>query len=168
MAIEETREWMLVWNLYELPEIEDRVTNDDWNRISMIARKYYVMRTVDEKRNHTFLVTSGTDCLGCFLLIWTKEPDRPAFHAVHTLLSRQCRGAKAIEAGKLGIAKAFSLEDVERLESWCPANNPESYLFARLCGFKRVGFAPVEWVKNMQRYPIRVVALSREEWEQMP
>lgn len=164
LSIEETREWMLVWNLYQLPEIEDRVTDDQWNNMSSIGRRYHVMKAIEEKKNHTLLVLRDRDCLGCFLLVWTHEKGREPFHMVHTMLTRGCRGADAITAGKLGIAKAFNIEGVEHLESWCPSHNPESYLFARLCGFKKTGFAPVEWVKNMQRFPIRVVSLSRQNW----
>lgn len=164
LHIEETREWMLVWNLYQLPEIEDRVTDDNWNHTSSIARKYQVMKTIEDKKNHTLLVLRDRDIMGCFLLVWTHEQGREPFHCVHTMLTRACRGADALQAGKMGIEMAFSLEGVERLESWCPANNPESYLFARLCGFKKIGFAPVEFLKNMQRFPIRLVGLSREEW----
>lgn len=167
IKVEETRDWFPVWEVYQLPEVVDRVTNDAWDKLTDIARKYHVMRTVEEPRNHTFLVRQGGTLVGCFLAVWTpgrtnSHGDRqPDFHMVHTMLSRACRGAEAVQAGRGALAAVFALDDVDRLESWCPENNSESYYFARMCGFQKVGFAAMPWIKNGKEYPVRVVELRR-------
>lgn len=172
IEVKESRDWQTVWDIYQMPEIIDRVTNDRWDRTPNETKEFYVKQTVENPKNHTFLVWMDGQVVGCFLTIWQVDPETTeatadgqdkGFHMVHTMLTRRCRGSDGIIAGKKAMDAVFSLDDVDELRSWCPTNNPESFYFARMCGWRKAGIAPEKWVKNGQPYEIRVVKISKQD-----
>jgi hypothetical protein len=94
--------------------------------------------------NHVPLVSIDGSPAGCFV---TYAKGRGVFE-VHTFLLKTCRGGTAIAAGKAAMRYLFSLPDVLKLESLCPACLPESYWFARRCGWKSAGVSESKWLKD--------------------
>ncbi len=96
--------------------------------------------------------------VGAFLLM-----PIPYGYEVHTLLTRQCRGARALEAGRQGIAFTFQHTSAQRITSRCPETNPASLWFALRNGFEIVD-RRADWVKHGRAYNSVYVELTRNKW----
>ena len=77
--------------------------------------------------------TDTSDILGFWTVTW-KSSD---VVEIHTCMTEECRGAKAIEAGKTGVNYIMTQTNATKLTSYCPENIPESYVFARKVGFRK-------------------------------
>jgi hypothetical protein len=161
IKIEETREWPLIWLIYQDPSICDRVTNDAWGALDELTRKSHVKLIVENLSNHTFLVWLGDSIAGCFVL----QAKEGGIYEIHTLLHPDCRGRAALKAAREAMKMAFAISGVEKLVSYCPDNLPGVYLFARLCGLKAAGIAAVDWVKNGISYHMKLVELTKQDAE---
>jgi hypothetical protein len=160
LSIAETRDASLVWQIASAPEVFERVTNDAWNALGRHVQRTHVDILVANPKNHILLVLDAGVPVGCFAL----DGKGDGLFEVHTMLLKSCRGANAIAAGKRAIEFAMRIEGVEKLVSYCPTTNPESYWYARICGFHRAGVAAFQWVKHGISYPIRIVELSKKEF----
>ncbi|MDE2098679.1 MAG: hypothetical protein KGL39_15600 [Patescibacteria group bacterium] len=158
-TITETRDDELVWQISELPEIKDRVTNDAWSALGDDVRRAHVRLIVGNPDNHVFLVRDDQRVVGCFII----DRKEDGLFEVHTLLARSCRGAQAIRAGRQAIREAFKLPAVQRLVSYCPGNLPQTYFFAIYCGFHLAGIATWRWLKNGISFPVKIVELNRKD-----
>ena len=83
---------------------------------------------------------------------------------VHTALTRHCRGARALEAGRQGIAFIFQHTEARRITSRCPEDNPASLWYALRCGFE-ITSRQADWVKAGRRYNSVYVELNRSKWK---
>lgn len=172
LTIEETRDADLVWRIAGAPEVFDRITNDEWKALDRRVNRAHVNIIVGKPENHIllaladeprwgqFMLHKDKVVLGCFVM----DCKGNGVFEIHTMLLSHCRGLAAITAGKMAIEFAMQLDGVETLRSFCPADNPESYLYARLCGFHRAGIAAFKWVKHGISYPLKIVELSRKEY----
>lgn len=159
LAITETRDWRIVWDISQHPRVKDRITDDNWTKFSQEFLAGFVEQLVGNPANHALLALADGQVVGC----WILDNKGPGLFEVHTMLLPECRGASAITAGKLAMKFAASLPGVEKLISYCPAHLPEVLLYARLCGFRRAGIAEKPWVKNGESYPLRIVEITRQE-----
>jgi hypothetical protein len=164
LTITETRDWRLVWDISQHPAVKDRITDDHWTKFSDEFLAGFVERLVTHPANHVLLVLKDGAPAGCWIMDAKMGANKDALGAgvfeVHTMLLPECRGADALAAGRRAVTYAFTLPDVKKLISYCPAHLPETYLYARLCGFRKAGIAEKKWIKNGQEYPMRLVELS--------
>ena len=159
LQVEETRDADLVWKIASSPEVMDRISNDEWTALGDHVRRTHVGIITRKPENHIILVLDGKRPVGCFVM----DAKKDGLFEIHTFLLKSCRGADAIQAGKMAMAFAFRLPETQKLISYCPGNNPESYLFARLCGWHKAGVAAFKWVKDGISYPLRIVEISRKD-----
>ena len=159
LEITETRDWSLVWQFCQAPDIVERIVNDAWREMGETVRRAHVKLIVENPRNHTLLVRSDDEFLGCFVLVWKAGNT----FEVHTMLLPRCRGRHAIMAGRMAIQFAFALPDVGHLISYCPANNPQSYLFAIMCGWHKAGIAATQWIQDGIAYPMKIVEMDKTD-----
>jgi hypothetical protein len=163
LTIVETRDWRLVWDISQHPAVNDRITDDQWAKHSKAFLAGFVEGLVTHPNNHVLLVLKSGVPAGCWILDARMTALGAGVFEVHTLLLPECRGADALAAGRRAITYAFTLPDVRKLISYCPAHLPEAYLYARLCGFQKAGLAEKKWIKNGQEYPMRLVELFNHE-----
>jgi hypothetical protein len=159
LAIAETRDWRIVWDISQHPRVKDRITDDHWTKFSQEFLAGFVEQLVGNLANHVLLALVDGQVVGC----WIMDAKGDGVFEIHTMLLPECRGADAIAAGKLAMKFAVTLPGVEKLISYCPAHLPEVLLYARLCGFRRAGIAEKPWVKNGESYPMRLVEITRRE-----
>ena len=100
--------------------------------------------------------------LGLFML----EPQGRG-HIVHTCLLPECRGARAIRAGKLGVAWMFTRTPTAALVSHCWETRPEVLWFAKRVGFEPRTFAPWPFRVNGAQIFSTGVCLTRERWQHL-
>ena len=152
----------MCWQIYQHPEVCDRITNDSWGALDLETRMSHVQLIVENPRNHLLLVRDEEQSgliVGCFLCDQKEE----GTFEVHTMLLPGCRGADAIVAGRLGIKHMMGLPGVQRLVSYCPQSHKEILFFALKCGFHRVGLAALTWIKNGVTYPLQTVELNQKD-----
>lgn len=159
LSIAETRDWQAVWEISQHPRVKDRITDDNWTKFSQEFLSDFVQNLVTKPQNHAVLALLDGRPAGC----WLMDNKGPGLFEIHTMLLPECRGADAIAAGKQALKLAASFPDVEKLVSYCPAHLPETLLYARLCGFRRMGIAEKTWVKNGETYPMRIVEITKAE-----
>jgi hypothetical protein len=101
--------------------------------------------------------------LGYFVL----TPHKTLRHVydVHTLLSKECRGIRALNVAEMGLDLVFNGLDCEILRSQCPDTNKASLLFALRMGFKPMT-KEKDWMKNGVLYESTHVSMTREQWEE--
>lgn len=87
----------------------------------------------------------------------------PGVFEVHTTMLRACRGRDAIRAGRMAIKMMFE-RGVEKLTSYCPACIPEAMVFAKMCGFKKVGMSSQFWIVGGNGYDVTLVELTKEDY----
>jgi hypothetical protein len=167
LTIIETRDWRLVWDIAQHPAVRDRITDDHWTTFSNDYLAGFVERLVTHPANHVLVVLKDGSPAGCWIMDAKADAkiDSPGtgVFEVHTMLLSACRGADALAAGRRAITYAFTLPDVKKLISYCPAHLPETYWYARLCGFRKAGIAEKKWIKNGREYPMRLVELFNHE-----
>lgn len=96
---------------------------------------------------------------GFFLAV----PIEGVFEA-HTLMLPNCRGRRAIEAGRLAICWFFNHRDVEFVRSFYREDHPEVLLFARLCGFSVIGSISPDVLVDGKPLKTRILQLSRSDF----
>ena len=144
IEVQETRDWRLVWQISQHPEIFDRVTNDSWAALDIEVRAAHVQLIVENPANHTFVVTLDGKTAGCFIL----DAKGNGRFELHTLLMPECHGKAGLEAARKALEMVEQYQDVRCIESYCPTNHREILLFAILCGFKKMGVELGKWIKN--------------------
>lgn len=160
LEIQETRDDELVWLISQTPEICDRVTNDAWEAMGNVVRRNHVKIVVENPSNHVLLVKESEKVLGCFLFDFKGNG---TFEA-HTMMCPDCRGLKAIRAGKLALKHIFGIsESVEKIISYCPSNLPQTLFYARWLGFHKTGLAAWSWIKNGIAHAVTIVEFERKD-----
>ena len=144
ITITETRDVETVWRIITDRAVFNRVCDDNWLCKSLDELREIVRGIVENPLNHIPLVTADGNPVGCFVAYAKGH----GVYEVHTFLSEFCRGADAIEAGKAAMKFIFTFPDVFKLVSMCPACLPESYFFARRCGWRTTGISDARWLKN--------------------
>lgn len=160
ITISETRDVETVWKIVHDPSVFDAICDDNWSSKPVGELKDIVRGIVENQENHVPIVFKDEEAVGCFICYAMGN----GVFEIHTCLSFKCRGAEAIEAGKMATQYVLSLPDVNQLYSFCPANLPESYLFARLVGWKRAGLHTAKWVKHGIGHMQRIVQITKSEW----
>ena len=82
---------------------------------------------------------------------------------VHTLLSDNCRGKKAVEVGRKAIKWVFAHTSARALMGDCPDWNPAVAVFARRCGLRRFLRDGNYAFKNGRWQGAWLVKINREE-----
>ena len=159
ITIQESRDVELIWSLVHDPSVFNRVCDDGWLAKPLDELKAIVQGIVTNPANHIPVVFKQGIAVGCFIVyaIGNKIGE------VHTFMSEKCRGRDAIEAGKMAMREIFLLPEIEKLISFCPENIPESYSFAKFCGWKFAGIANHQWVKDGKSYSIKIVEISKQD-----
>ena len=160
ITISETRNLSDVWPIITAREVFFRTIDDNLMAKSVEELKEIVSGILENPLNHTVLVTVESLPVGCFVGIAKGGGEIE----IHTFMRAECRGAQAIEAGKSTMKYLFALPDVSKLTSYCPACLPESYWFARRCGWHNAGIAPWKWLKGGIEHLVTLVAISKEEF----
>ena len=161
MNVIETRDVDAVWKIVTGRDVFPRVCDDNWIHKSLDELKAIVTGLVENPLNHTVLVQDDEGVpIGCFVGIAKGGGNLEE----HTFMSAACRGWDAIIAGKRAMKLLFTLPDVEKLTSYCPACLPESYWFARRCGWHNAGFAEWRWLKNGIEHLVTLVEVNREDF----
>ena len=156
-TITETHDPESVWRIVTDVSVFNRVCDDAWLAKSLDEVKAVVTGVVTNSDNHVLSVVSGGVVLGCFVCYRMAE----GVYEVHTFLTDACRGEFAIAAGKAAMKFMFGLPGVEKLISVCPQCLPESYWFARRCGWRNVGIGREKWVKFGVEYPVQQVEITK-------
>jgi hypothetical protein len=164
LEIDQTLDWETVWAIVHDASVFDRVCDDHWTRKPLRELRDIVRGIVENPHNHALLVTDAGRPVGCFLCYAQGK----GLFEIHTMLTDRCRGADAIQAGRMGTRLMLSLPDVEKLVSFCPANMPEVYLFARFCGWHKDGIAAAKWLKNGVEYAMRIVEATKHDLQELP
>ena len=157
ITIEETREWQPIWHIMQDPEIYDAICDDNWRALPRDSVRLVLKGIVEDVRNHSLLVVQDGICVGAFVCLNKGE----GVFEVHTLLTKDCRGADAITAGKAGMAYMLNRPGVEKLTSLCPTNLPAAYLYARFCGFHKAGVSAIKRLQGGIEYPIKLVEATK-------
>jgi RimJ/RimL family protein N-acetyltransferase len=144
IAICETRDASLVWDISQDDSVRDRITDDKLATFSPEVQAHVLRELVHDPKNHTLAVCVNGAAGGCFMF---DQTDLGVFE-VHTMLLPNARGLSAISAGRMAIKWMFARPEVEKLVSYCPALNPEILFFALRCGFKKAGVIVGGWVQN--------------------
>ena len=163
LDIDHTLDWLTVWTIIHDASVFNRVCDDEWTRKPLHDLKAVVRGIVENPHNHSLLVTDGGRPVGCFLCYAQGK----GLFEVHTMLTDRCRGADAIQAGKMGTRFMLAMPDVEKLVSFCPANMPEAYLFARYCGWHKAGIAAKKWIKEGVEYAMRIVEANKQDLKEI-
>ena len=159
LSIEETLDWPEVWDIVKDSSVFVNICDDGWTAKPPLELREIVRGMVENPFNHVFLVMDKDERVGCFICY---QKDAGVFE-VHTCLTTKCRGADAVQAGKMAMQQILSFNDVDRLVSYCPSNLPQAYVYARLVGFHRGGIAVAKWVKNGIEYSIREVFATKQD-----
>jgi hypothetical protein len=156
--IVETRDFEPVWEIFRSPEVFYRV-NDDTTLYWPVDKWRAVMRrVVDDPNNHLFLVMDDGKPVGCFMCLAKGD----GCLELHTMMTSACRGKAAVLAGKEFTRAALNLPGITRLTSFCPANMPETLLYARMVGWKRGEIHERKWAQNGEEWTMRVVGIDKE------
>lgn len=123
----------LDWVLNSSPEMRDRVLAD---------AAFLVVSLGDmlSPGNKAVRVSVDGRSGGCFLCI----QNEPRVYDIHTLLLRNCRGRRAVEAGRKGAWLLFE-HGAEALTATCPEHLPEVRWFAQAVGFHFVSRGKACW-----------------------
>ena len=156
-TIIETRDPDPIWRIVTDASVFNRVCDDAWLSKPLEDLKAIVLGIVINPANHVLSVMSEGLAVGCFMCARVED----GIYEVHTFLTQACRGASAIAAGKSAMAHMFALPDVSKLISVCPQCLPESYWFARRCGWRNVGIGREKWVKFGVEYPVQQVEITK-------
>ena len=159
IIIRESRDYELVWSLVHDKSVFNRICNDDWMAKPVKELKQIVQGMVLNPRNHIIVVYEEAVATGCAICYAMGDGEME----VHTCFSDRCRGLDAIKAGKMATQYMLSLPDVEKLVSLCPANLPETYWFARACGWEKGGVHDAKWIKDGIENEMRVVFATKKD-----
>lgn len=84
--------------------------------------------------------------------------------AVHATLLAHCRGARAVQACREGLAIAFTHTGAQELMAPVPRSIPQSRWLAWQLGFQYVLTTPPLWRVDGHVFPADVFRLTRQEW----
>ena len=161
ISMRETRNWRRAWRTVGNLEILLRIADDRHRCTSMLEFFVWAKRNVryllTGPDNHFFEVRCDGRIAGGFFL----KGEGAGSYEVHTMLRKDFRGRVAIAIWKFCAATALSWPWVNRLTSYCPVTAPETFLFARLCGFRHVGTHARTWLKNGVEHAMKAVELNK-------
>jgi len=143
-------------SLLDDPEILACVGDEDSPRLSDLP-DFEIFKVNDYR---LLKVTDDYVSIGVFYLF----PIKPRVWEIHTIMSKNCRGKKALEAGRLGLDHMFLFEGAESLMSRCPSDNPACLLYAQMLHFHIVR-SPKDWKRNGEYITSHHVEITRKEWE---
>ena len=159
ITIQESRDVELVWSIVHDPSVFDFVCDDGWLAKPIEELKAIIKGIVENPRNHIPVVFKDGVAVGCFVIYQIGM----GIGETHTFLTEKCRGSEAIQAGKMAMKFIFSLGDIKSLMSFCPANLPQAYFFARRCGWRYSGVHASKWIKKGVEYEIKIVEATKED-----
>lgn len=159
LTISETRDWKLAWKIVTDPSVFDHVCDDKWVKKPEAELQRIIQGIVENPVNHVTVVFIADEPVGLFMGYHVGN----ATLEVHTMLTSRCRGADAIQAGKMAMRFGLNLPGIEKLVSFCPANLPETYLFARYCGWHKAGISTTKWLKNGIEHAMRLVEATKKD-----
>ena len=171
ITLKESHGWRLLWRTVIRPEVFDRIVDDrfapartGWGRAleaggpsARQRAKWKVRALASRPGNHVFEVRCQRKPAGCFFLFDLGNGE----YEVHTLLQKWAHGLLGVAIGRYATRFGLSLPYVNKLKSFCPANLPETYLYAKMCGWKSAGESAVKWVKNGIAYAQKIVEISK-------
>ena len=171
ITLKQSHGWRRFWRTMIRPEIYDRLIDDNyapprtgWGRalsalgISPRGRvKRKVRALLSNPANRVYEVRVDGKFAGCFVLLALGG----GVFEEHTLFLKEFHGLFAVRIGRAATRQILSLPDINKLVSLCPENLPETYLFAKLCGWKFAGMHPNKWVKNGVAYAMRQVEITK-------
>lgn len=163
MNIVETRDVALVRSIAEHFSVRDNVTDDGWQKFGddLVSDIFKIL--VEKPENHCLIVELNGVPAGAWLL----DAKGTGVFEVHTMLLPECRGKLAIRAGRLAMARAVEFPEVTLLESFCPANLPQTLFYALACGWKvcqaMLGTTPRKWIKNGVEHDMTRVQITKDE-----
>ena len=97
--------------------------------------------------------------VGAFLFL----PAGPEVLEVHTVMTRDCRGRRAVEAGLAGLEYVFTRTGCWKITSRCPEDNPASLWYALRLGFN-IEFHRADWPRAGKLLSSAHVALTKADW----
>ena len=159
ITITETRDPEPIWRIVTDASVFNRVCDDTWLAKSLEELRAIVNGMVTNPANHILAVLDDGVAVGCFVCYQLNA----GVFEVHTFLTSKCRGKSAIEAGKNAMRFVFGLPGVQKLISYCPDCLPESFFFARRCGWKFTGMSEAKWTKLGVTYPVKAVEIAKED-----
>lgn len=154
MKIELTQDWELVNRVLNTPEMLAAVCPDgvaalDAKALDDGTRIFLKVQREEEG-----------ETLGVFVL----QRKFPGVFEVHTCLTKECRGATAVRAGKLGVEWMFLNTEAVRLYSMCPDSNSASMHYAFAVGFRQAFHRAQLWQKGGKMEGATVVELTVQQW----
>lgn len=85
-------------------------------------------------------------------------------YGVHTALSPQLRGARALAAAVSALEFAFVNTDAEQLWTMVPENNPQAMWFALRSGFRAHSHRKGVWLSGGRRWAMTYLSLDVDSW----
>ena len=121
----------------------------------------------DPKHSAWLGVWKGRHLVGAFLFINVGGD----IAEVHTLMTRECRGRDAVQAGKMALVVAFSKplfggRPLQSIISNCPATNHAASHYAAAVGFGFQTRYPLAWVKHGERHDLLQWGLNKHQFEE--
>jgi len=163
IKLKETKRWRVLWRVCSLPDIIERMFDDViFEKMGRSTRnmRLKIRGIVSNPGNHVFRVIFENKFAGCFVLFDLGGGD----YEVHTLLKKEFHGLYAVRIGRYATAFGLNLPYVKKLISFCPNNMPETFLFAKMCGWKSLGELPAKWIKNGVEYGVKGVWIRKEDF----
>lgn len=159
VKLKEVHGWRLLWRIVVRPEIYPRIFDDRYTVAPSprLKIKSKVRAIAANPENHVFAVRVKNKLAGCFVLCSLGG----GRFEVHTLLTSDFHGLMAVTIGRFATRFGLDLPYVKMLSSYCPDNMPETYLFARMCGWKNAGIYPLKWMVKGVEYAMRAVKIEK-------
>jgi len=159
ITITETRDVETVWRIITDRAVFARVCDDEWLTKPIDELREIVRSIVENPENLIPLALVDGQLAGCFICY-----AQPAgVFEVHTFMLPSCRGASAVVAGRAAMKFVFQNPDVKKLVSMCPVCLPESHWFARRCGWRTIGVASKNWLKDGIDHVVMLVEATKED-----
>lgn len=160
IKLKETRNWRKLWSVCQCPEVMPNIFDDRFEVPNRGRRMRDRIRSIIANRNnHAFCVWYDSKFAGMFVLYRMAT----GVFETHTLLLKDFHGLVAVRIGRFAINQVMSLPYIDKLTSYCPENLPQTFLFARMCGFRHVGEYPMKWIKNGVQYAMKAVEFTRND-----
>ena len=158
IVVEPTRDVAYCDGIARQPDLYERMADD-----RTPGREALTLRNVVQWPNIVLKVLQGDKPVGLFLLLFVSR----GTYEVHTMLTRECRGAQAIAAGRAMLAWMFETTACTRLVSLCPDWCKESRVFARALGGRFTGREENRFVRQGKPAGCVHVEMTREEWSKV-
>lgn len=157
ITIAETQDWQLLDRILRLPEVYQPMIMDGGPERDQITTR----NLVKDPRDRFVIVCVDGQPAGFVLAHFLS----PGTYEIHTNLTLDCRGSRAIAAGRMVRDFLFNDAQADKLVSTCPYYNPASLVFAFRCGMRIDYRTQNEFRKDGQSYGAAHVMLTRRSWQ---